>query len=104
MASRLAYFAASQKTRYILAGVVITAARFANGEKRRFQYTDTSKYLKPVADDVCQKWQWEEALDSVRGFQSPSHEPESNKKSSDLNSMSVSYTCSAVEDHLNCPE
>lgn len=106
MASRLAYDAIAQKTRYLQARTEIIAAVFANGEETRWEdFGPKPKHpMEAVESGVCEKWLWNDVLNEVRGFRPPPHEPGRRLNENHAGKTSVTYTCSVDDDVLYCPD
>ncbi|MGC2448392.1 MAG: hypothetical protein WA477_12170 [Candidatus Sulfotelmatobacter sp.] len=105
MASHLAVAAIMQKTRYLQADAVIGAVVFASGKKielgakpKNSSYTDPAR----LAENICEKWPWEEVLDGVHAFQPPPDKM-GIALSGDHTKAGVSYTCSVLDKVLHCP-
>jgi len=106
MASRLAYDAITQKTRYLQARAEIIAAVFANGKRIRWDTwgPEPKHPMESVDSGICEKWLWNDALNGVRGFRPPPHKPGGGLNENHAGNTSVTYTCSVVDDVLNCPD
>ena len=106
MASRLALAAIEDQTRYVQARVGVGAAVFANGKRFKLRAPPPEpnswrQGMEPVSSSVCQKWLWNDALNTVHSFQPPI-----DKLSQEFHvgSTGVNYTCSVSNDVLHCPE
>jgi len=106
MASRLAYDAIAQKTRYLQARAEIIAAVFANGEETRWEdFGPKPKHpMEAVESGVCEKWPWNDVLNEVRGFRPTLHKPGGGLNENHADDTSVTYTCSVDDDVLHCPD
>ena len=106
MASHLAFDAIAQKSRYLQARGEIIAAVFANGRKIRWEgwQPKPNHGRMEAVDAVCEKWPWNDALNGIRGFRPSPHRLDGELTKNHAGNTSLTYTCSVVDDVLNCPD
>jgi hypothetical protein len=106
MASRLAYDAIAQKTRYLQSRPEIIAAAFANGKRTRWEsWGPKPKHpMEAVESGVCEKWLWNDVLNGVRGFRPPAHKSDGGLSENHGSDTSLTYICSVADYVLSCPE
>lgn len=105
MASVLALSAAREKTRYLQVYASIYAAVFIDGSEAGFWDVGNRASEQPIPkvdDAVCQQYPWNDAPNSLRGF--VTSDRKSTQSHARVEDGAVSYTCSAVGDHLHCPD
>jgi hypothetical protein len=105
MASHLAYTAITQKTRYLWSRPEVIAAVFASGTKARWESLGDIKHsVQAVESAVCEKWRWNDELNSVRGFRPPVRNPDTGSRQTYGRATGVTFTCSVTDNLLKCPE
>jgi len=102
-ASRLAFSALHEKTRYVRVYAEVIAIARRDGSTVQWEDWGKSKHeARPLYPRVCATWPWKNDLDAVTGFGgSARHSDTSSHQNSTVND-GVQYSCEVVDAILHC--